>query len=481
MQASNGLIANNHHNSWFRVCLVLALVMVDFLMLLVSYRFAYSIRFFSGLFIFTHLPEYGIYFGKLYLIGILWLLVFAVSGMYTYRREISVIDEGYLILKSVAFSSLLTMALTFIYRDASFSRLVLFLTFLLAVFFIFSARFALRKIQLYLRFRGYDIKRAAIIGATPTGKLIKNRIMRNLNYGYRFAGFITGFRDCDRSEEDTLGILSDIENVLNTHKLDEIIMTNPSLSRRNIARLIMQCDAYEVKFRFVPDLFEIITNPVGFDDLVGIPVIRLKEVTLKGYKFLIKRVMDIILSFIFIIISSPIMLLTALFIRLDSPGPVFFKQNRVGKNNRNFNMYKFRSMVANAEDIKESLSSMNEATGPIFKIKNDPRTTKFGKLIRRFSLDELPQFFNIFVGDMSLVGPRPPVPLEVDKYNIWHKKRLDVIPGLTGLWQISGRSELSFDEMVKLDLYYIENWSIFLDIKILLKTIPVLFTSRGAY
>jgi len=187
------------------------------------------------------------------------------------------------------------------------------------------------------------------------------------------------------------------------------------------------------------------------------------------------------LSGIGLILLIPVFVVVSILIKLDSKGPIFFKQRRIGKNGIQFTMYKFRSMVANAEELKERLKDQNEMDGPVFKIKEDPRITKLGKFIRKYSIDELPQLFNVFRGDMSLIGPRPPLVEEVEQYNDYQWRRLDVRPGLSGLWQISGRNHVSFEEWVSLDIYYIENWSMKLDTKILLQTIPVVLFGKGAY
>jgi exopolysaccharide biosynthesis polyprenyl glycosylphosphotransferase len=208
---------------------------------------------------------------------------------------------------------------------------------------------------------------------------------------------------------------------------------------------------------------------------------ELVRTPLRGINLIMKRIVDIALSLIGLVAVLPVFLIVALAIKIDSRGPVFFKQLRVGKNGSFFYMYKFRSMVANAEELKEKLFSINEATGPVFKIKKDPRVTRVGAFIRKYSIDELPQLINVLRGDMSLIGPRPPLPNEVEQYSDYHWRRLDVKPGITGLWQVSGRSNLSFDEWVNLDIYYIENWSISLDIKILLNTIPAVLKGQGAY
>jgi exopolysaccharide biosynthesis polyprenyl glycosylphosphotransferase len=196
---------------------------------------------------------------------------------------------------------------------------------------------------------------------------------------------------------------------------------------------------------------------------------------------LVKRGIDVFFSLLVLVFTAPLIALISLTIKLDSPGPVLFRQDRVGKAGKPFTLYKFRSMMIGADEQKQLLRDLNEANGPIFKIKDDPRITRVGRLLRRFSLDELPQFYNVLRGDMSIIGPRPPLPEEVAQYQPWHMRRLEIAPGITGLWQVSGRSELPFDEMALLDIYYVEQWSPALDFKILLRTIPTILFGDGAY
>ena len=217
------------------------------------------------------------------------------------------------------------------------------------------------------------------------------------------------------------------------------------------------------------------------DDIIGIPTIGVKEVSIGSGELGLKRVLDVTISLVGLVLLSPLMLLIAGLIKLTSPGLVLFAQVRAGRNGKPFTFYKFRSMYLGAEEEQETLAPFNEARGPIFKIRDDPRLTPLGKVLRRTSLDELPQLYNVLRGEMSLVGPRPPVPSEVEQYREWHRKRLEVPPGMTGLWQVRGRSELTFDEMVMLDIYYIENWSLGLDLRIMLRTIPVVLFASGAY
>jgi exopolysaccharide biosynthesis polyprenyl glycosylphosphotransferase len=231
----------------------------------------------------------------------------------------------------------------------------------------------------------------------------------------------------------------------------------------------------------VPDIFQMTLSNLDTVDLGGIPMIGVKDLSISGSSMVFKRTMDVLVSFVGLFFGWPIFLLIAILIRLDSPGPVFFKQIRVGKDELLFGCYKFRSMREGAEEEQKDLIAQNEVDGPIFKMKDDPRVTKAGRFLRRTSLDELPQVFNVLMGHMSLVGPRPALPTEVQRYQAWHKRRLEVAPGITGLWQVSGRSQLTFDEQVLLDLYYIENWSPMLDLQILLRTLPKALLGEGAY
>jgi exopolysaccharide biosynthesis polyprenyl glycosylphosphotransferase len=250
---------------------------------------------------------------------------------------------------------------------------------------------------------------------------------------------------------------------------------------RKIMSIVRECQRRQVRARIVPDLFQMSLSQVDVDDLGGIPLIGVHDTTISQWKRAVKRVMDVSIGVIGGILALPFMGLIALAVKLDSPGPALFRQLRVGKKGRQFWCYKFRSMYEGAEQDQENLRAYNEADGPLFKMRDDPRQTRVGRWLRRVSLDELPQLYNVLRGEMSLVGPRPPLPSEVAQYKAWQMRRLEVPPGITGLWQISGRSDLTFDEMCLLDIYYIENWSPALDIKILLRTAPKVFTRDGAY
>jgi exopolysaccharide biosynthesis polyprenyl glycosylphosphotransferase len=278
-----------------------------------------------------------------------------------------------------------------------------------------------------------------------------------------------------------LGSCNDVSRLVGEHDLDEVLIALPVESHRLISEILIACARQKVRFRIVPDFFELSLNQVDVTEINGIPLIGVRESTLRGGGQLLKRALDVVVAATCLALGAPLMLIMAFAIKLDSPGTIFVEQIRVGRSGRTFKFFKFRSMRERADQELASLLDKNEVDGPIFKMKNDPRRTRVGRWIRRFSLDELPQMVNVLRGDMSLIGPRPPFPHEVEKYQEWHRRRLDVSPGITGLWQVSGRSELPFDEMALLDIWYIDNWSIGLDMKILLRTIPTVLFGYGAY
>jgi exopolysaccharide biosynthesis polyprenyl glycosylphosphotransferase len=278
-----------------------------------------------------------------------------------------------------------------------------------------------------------------------------------------------------------LGTIDDIGPVIRSMQIDEVIIALPAHMHQQVIRSLKLCERLGTSFNLIPDLYELSLSRIDMDAIEGIPLLGIKQVSLNTWQGLITRLIDIIVSATILIIGFPLWLFLALAIVLSSSGPIIYKQTRIGLKGRAFQIYKFRSMYKDADQRLAYLLSQNEAEGPLFKIKNDPRITPIGRFLRRTSLDEIPQFVNIFKGEMSLVGPRPALPREVAQYQEWQKGRLAIRPGLTGLWQVRGRSNLTFDEGVLMDLYYIENWSLRLYIQILLRTIPAVLFTRGAY
>jgi exopolysaccharide biosynthesis polyprenyl glycosylphosphotransferase len=278
-------------------------------------------------------------------------------------------------------------------------------------------------------------------------------------------------------------IVDELNSVIAHHPVDEVLVALPiDRYRPLVEAIVRQCEEQGIIVRVRTEMFNLQIARSHLDDLQGVPVLTIQSGPSDGWQLVAKRFIDILASTGLLITLAPLFAIVTLLIRLDSPGPVFFGQERIGFNKRRFRMLKFRTMVAEADRQQDMLEHLNEAEGPVFKIKNDPRITRVGKFLRRFSIDELPQLFNVLKGDMSLVGPRPLPVRDVDRIDVqWHKRRFSIKPGITCLWQVNGRSNIGFDDWVRMDLDYIDKWSLGLDLLILMKTIPAVFRGPGAY
>lgn len=410
------------------------------------------------------------------------LLIYRIEGIYNYVRGRGWLEEMYSLTTATFTGIVIVVFIFFFFRPQYYSRLIYLYAGILIVLLLTLERVVLRLILTRLRKRGIGVDRALIVGGGEIGRAIMRNVLAQPNLGYRIEGFV----DDDPAKGDfgsfrLLGRTDQLARLVREYHIDEVIITLPWHAREKIMRLMEISEREGARVKIVPDLFQLSLSQVAVDAVGGIPLIGVKESNISGSALAIKRVMDVFFAIVLFVVFLIPMALIALAIKLTSPGPVIFRQVRVGRGGRLFTAYKFRTMRVGAEQELEGLLHLNEARGAMFKMRNDPRLIPIGKFLRRTSLDELPQIWNVLNGDMSMVGPRPPLPHEVAKYEEWHKRRLDVSPGVTGLWQVSGRSDLSFDEMVMLDLYYIENWSPWLDLTILLRTIPALITARGAY
>jgi exopolysaccharide biosynthesis polyprenyl glycosylphosphotransferase len=323
-----------------------------------------------------------------------------------------------------------------------------------------------------------------VVGAGELGQRVIETIEQHRELGFTVTGVLTR-----RPEKigtvvkgaQVLGLITDVDQVLDAHPVDQVIIALPSASHDLQLRIVELCREARVGFKLVPDLFEMSLSRVDLDMVSGVPLIGLREVAITGWDHVLKRSLDIGLTLLALIPGSVIMVVVALLVRIDSPGPIIFRQQRVGRGGRSFTCYKFRSMRDGADRELESVRPMNEQDSVLFKIRHDPRLTRVGRIIRRASLDELPQLFNVLRGEMSLVGPRPPLPREVESYEKDVLRRLRVRPGMTGLWQVSGRTETSFADYVRYDLFYIQNWSLSLDLWILWRTLRAVLTAEGAH
>ncbi len=356
--------------------------------------------------------------------------------------------------------------------------------------FLAAFRIIMKDVENFLKNKGIGRYRTLLSGLSDDTINIFQRIENNPDLAYDVTGFLAMEQEYDLSRlRKNFGInlpvytlSDDWEEIFEKEKPDKVLLPmTESVHNRLPVGFINFCSRKGVEVKEAAPPNRIRVGETRVQDILGVPLVIQKSRNLRRINERVKRIIDFCLSFIAVVLLSPLLALIAAAVKLDSPGPVFFLQKRLTKNEREFNIVKFRSMFRDAEQRLEKYKKLNEAQGPIFKIKKDPRITRVGAVLRRLSLDELPQLFNVIKGDLSLVGPRPPIPEEVEKYEPWHKKRLQVVQGMTGLWQISGRSDLNFEEMVLLDIYYIENWSILLDIEIILDTIPSVISARGAY
>jgi exopolysaccharide biosynthesis polyprenyl glycosylphosphotransferase len=472
----------------YRRYLSIAVAISDVLLINLAFAVAYWLRY--GLQWFAAVDEANFVSYRAFIpisltLTVLLLGIYKLNGVYDLPRGAAWSEEVYRLLTGTATAIILMVfVIVFLFRPLFYSRLIFFYAGVLITIFLSASRLVMRMVRTHLRQRGLGVDRLLIVGAGEVGRTVMRHVVAQPALGYHVVGFVDD--DPDKGSTDigrfrALGSTANIPRLVKELAVDEVIITLPWMYHRKIVSIIAQCEREQTRVRIVPDMFQMTLSHLDVEDLGGIPMIGVRDISIGSGQMLFKRAMDVIISAVGLILLFPFFLLIGLLIRLDSPGSVFFTQIRVGKGERLFACYKFRSMRAGAEAEQEQLRAFNEADGPIFKMRDDPRITRVGRFLRRTSLDELPQLFNVVMGHMSLVGPRPAPPSEVQRYQPWHKRRLEVSPGITGLWQVSGRSELSFDEMVLLDLYYIENWSPILDLLIVLRTVPKMITGEGAY
>ena len=379
------------------------------------------------------------------------------------------------------------MALSFFLRPLVFSRLLIVQAAFIAGLLLMLLRVVLRMTRNTLHHRGIGVENVLLVGAGEIGRYVIRTIVARPDLGYRLIGFVDD--DPERGQRDigrmaALGQTGNLAEIVNRESVDLVIVTLPWKAQRRIFEIIEACERENVEVRVVPDLFQLNLAQVRVEMLAGVPMLGARpDAELNRSSLIAKRVVDVIITVLLLPFALPIMLLTALAIRLDSPGPILFYQKRVGFNGRQFYMVKFRSMHIDAEALESQIvhRTADDPEGKLDRKDDDPRVTRVGRFIRRYSIDELPQFWNILRGEMSLVGPRPALPQEVILYKPWQRQRLMARPGLTGLWQVSGRSDIPFEEKCLLDIYYIENWSLGIDLQILLQTAPQVLFGKGAY
>ncbi len=412
-----------------------------------------------------------------------WGLLLFAAGFYRSHRTLPLGEEIWSAMK-VAFGGTAVLTLIVYGLRLDFvSRWFLVVLGVINFTILASEKVALRMLSRWVRSRGYNFRTVLLVGTGPKAAKLADFLEAHPHWGFRVLGYL----DDDNGGEiqrtnrwPSLGKITDLEAVLMREVVDELIFVIEKGKLGEHEEALLVAERHGVRAHVSLDIYpHVLARPV-LEELDGIPLLSFTTTPSNPLQLAVKRAIDLAISLTLFLLTLPIQLLAALAIKLSSPGPIFFRQVRCGLNGRHFTLLKFRTMKAGAEERLSEISHLNEMSGPVFKASRDPRLTSVGRILRKLSIDELPQLLNVIAGGMSLVGPRPPLPEEVSRYEPWQRRRLSMSPGITCLWQISGRNDLDFDRWMELDLKYIDTWSPMLDLKILLKTVPAVLSGRGA-
>jgi exopolysaccharide biosynthesis polyprenyl glycosylphosphotransferase len=462
-----------------------------------SFLLAYWIRCLSGWFP-TVIPIQPVHYWYLGALTCLMILLFSFHGLYKLEVMTTVIDHLTGIFTAVGFGMLLLLTAAFLAKMEYFTerRLVLVLSWVFSLVSLAITRVVILRPRIAaLRGKASLTPRALVVGVGEAAKTFVRQAREARSPAFQIAGFIEDEPGAQGSLLEgipVLGSTDELEDLVAREEIDEIFLAKSGMRQDEAIELLSKCMRSKVPVKLVTDSFGLMASEATTRMIDGVPTLTVRESPMKGPALAVKRAADCVTSCLCIVILSPIFIVIAVGIKLTSTGPVFFRQTRIGQAGKEFTFYKFRTMRVDTDErlhreyAQQFINGKSEnhprpVNGQVFKITNDPRVTSVGRLLRKTSLDELPQLFNIMRGEKSLVGPRPPIAYEIAHYKEWHRRRLEAKPGLTGLWQVSGRSSVPFNEMVLMDLYYIDNWSLWSDVKILLRTIPVIVSGKGAY
>jgi len=445
-----------------------------------AFLIAYTLRFssfFASIFpINTGVPPLSSYIYSSFVVALLWIFLFQSNKLYGARRRVYPVDEFFNVVKIISTGMLIAMGVAFFYRGFSYSRLIIALIWIFSIILIFAGRWAVLSFEKRLYRRGEGLRLAVLIGNNEIAHRIAREIVQKPELGYQLVGYFTTHGSNSAIDAiPHLGAIDEAPDFFKKQLIEVAIISIDTGDYPQLEELLRQSAGLNIEFLLVPDLLELMTTRVRIMELEGIPLLRVKEIPLSSWGKILKRSFDLVLASLGLILTAPIMAVIALAVKLDSRGPVFYHQERVGMDGKPFHVIKFRTMIAEAE----------KETGPVWAKENDPRVTRVGRFLRRSSLDELPQLLNVIKGEMSLVGPRPERSYFVEKFKDQIPKYLDrhrVKTGMTGWAQVNGlRGNVPIEERTKYDIYYIENWSLWFDIKILLKTIIAVLTGKNAY
>lgn len=417
---------------------------------------------------------------------VVWVSLLYQLGLYSSFRVRTTSDMGVIVGKAAAIGFIILTSFVYLTKSEYISR-----TFLISTFSCTGMAICLEKAILLQFFRtsrrrGYNFRSILIVGAGKRAQRFIDVVNEHAEWGLKVIGLVDERGPSDERKPlngryPVLGSLGEISKVIRQHVVDDVVFVVPRSWLGKIDEAMRYCEMAGLKVSVAVDFFDLKLSKAKQTDLNGYPLLTFESAPDNLWLLFAKRLSDTAASLAALVLLSPVFLFIAIAIKVSSRGPVLFRQVRCGLNGRQFTLYKFRTMVSNAEERLEQLRVHNEMEGPVFKMSNDPRVTAVGRFLRKWSMDELPQLWNVLAGDMSLVGPRPPLPSEVEQYDHWQRRKLSMRPGVTCLWQINGRNDISnFNDWVKLDLSYIDNWSLWLDYKILLKTIPAVFSGAGA-
>ena len=413
----------------------------------------------------------------------IWIIILSIRGAYTEFRTKTFGATLGIILQTGVLSTLALGTLIFVLKLELTSRLFIGVFIAMTILLLVVERAMVNLLLDRLHQLGYNQINLLIVGTGRRAREFIQTVDSNANWGLRIVGLIDddhGMFGKAIEGYRVLGRLQDIPFILHRKVIDRVIFVVPRLWLNRIDEAILACEREGIPTSISMDLYNLRIAKVRQTNFSGFPLLEFETFSAKEWQLFAKRTFDIVFSLIMIVLFAPFLALVGIAIKLTSEGPILFKQKRCGLNGRKFTLYKFRSMVEGAEVKRREIEKMNEMDGPVFKIKRDPRVTALGRILRRLSIDELPQLFNVLAGDMSFVGPRPPLAVEVEMYKMWQRRRLSLKPGLTCIWQVSGRNKISFERWMEMDLEYIDNWSLWLDFKILSKTVLVVLFGYGA-
>ncbi len=473
------------HNQW--TILTGWLILQDMAMTALAFWLAYQIRFNLSipLFRLEVVPEALFYSGLIRFLVPLWIFIFAGIGLYNRGNLLGGTREYSLVFNATGIGMFAVIAFGFLQPDFLLARGWLLLAWILTFFFTALGRFISRRFVYTARRYGMFLTPAIIVGANDEGLSLADQLLRWKRSGLDLIGFVDDDVQQGAKVYEELYNLGQIETltaVIRQYGIKEIIVTASAFTREDILAIFKKHGiSDEVNLNMSSGLYEIITTGLQVREMAGVPLVQVNRVRLTGVDLVLKLALDYVLSTLAIVFASPLFLLLAIAVKLDSPGPVFHRRRVMGVNGKQFDAFKFRTMYVNGDEILAQNPELKAELEANHKLKVDPRITRVGALLRKTSLDELPQFFNVWRNEMSVVGPRMISPEEMKKYNQWGINLLTVKPGITGLWQVSGRSDVTYDERVRLDMQYIRNWNIWLDVQILLETIPAVLRQRGAY